>query len=136
MPDPSMGQSEDRHRVSITFDSYGISARELIHPKSGCQTADHCGQCGRAFDNEDVTPCYDCTPPISPRLRECWVTGWFENLTAEELFSGTVVLDVEPEFKADACTLHIVGASMPEKVAPGPPLARTPDDTPRGRSDA
>lgn len=114
MSEQANPEQSDRHRVSITFGQYGTGAR-LVHPESGCRTADRCGQCGRAFYDEESKPCYDCTPPIPERFRECWVTGWFENLSAEELFSGTVVLDVEPEFKADACTLHIVGASMPKE---------------------
>ena len=98
----------NQHRVVVEFDD-GIYLKRLIHPEGGCQGANQCWQCGRSFDDNEVAPCYDCNPPID-RQRECWVQGWFENVSAEELLHGSVELIVEPTFESDTCALHVVGA--------------------------
>lgn len=104
--------SDDLHRVVVKFDD-GTYLKELIHPETGCATGDRCGQCGRGFDaDDDSTPCYDC--PSEAQKRECWVTGWFDNLSADELLSGRVEIVVRPEFNDDTCVLHVVEAKAIE----------------------
>ncbi len=107
-------RSRDLHRVVVEFDD-GSYLKRLVHPEGGCQTADRCGQCARAFDDTETEPCYDCKPPIPDSYRECWVQGWFDNLTAEELLSGSIELSVDPEWRHDSCLLHIVDAKIPER---------------------
>ncbi len=100
----------DRHRVVVDLDN-GLWARKLIHPEGGCDTAEMCGLCGRAFDDEETTPCYDCKPPIPASHRECWVQGWFDNEGSDILW-GRLDLVVEPEWDLDHCTLHVVAAGV------------------------
>lgn len=111
----SMREDADRsdsHRLVVEFDD-GVYAVRLVHPEGGCVTADQCGQCGRAFDDDEIDPCYDCKPPIPQSNRECWVQGWYDD-QGTELLKGGLELVVDPEWDGEGCLLHIVGVALSE----------------------
>lgn len=99
----------NEHRVIVEFND-GVYLKKLIHPENGCRAAQMCSQCGRDFADEETVPCYDCKPPVPAEWRECWVQGWFDNVSAEEMLHGRIELTVEPRFDYDSCELHILNA--------------------------
>ena len=94
------------HRVEITVED-GEVGLTLIHPESGCETAYQCGLCGHTLG--EPGGCYDCKDQTGPA--ECWLTGWFDNCTPDELLHGrvSVTVPVTAEWKDDSCAVHIVG---------------------------
>jgi hypothetical protein len=106
----------DQHRVVVEFGD-GTYMTKLIHPDR-CGTADRCGQCGRSYvdPDPDSKPCYDCPDDPEKAASECWVQGWFDDSTPDELLHGSVELTVRPVWEFDHCELHITGAAMPGAV--------------------
>jgi hypothetical protein len=104
------------HTITLEFEG-GYAPRLKLHCPPGviCSTGSTCGGCGRDVDapDDDGERCYDCPEPGSPR--ECWVKSWTDNLSADEVLSGTVVLPVTTSFDGDSLTLEI--AAVPEGPA-------------------
>lgn len=96
-----MAVSTGAHKVILKFDD-GLYA-ELICPESGCVPAENCFLCGRSVHETcpDIPPCYDCKDGLGIGADECWLRGWFDNLTAEELLSGNVEVAITAEWDCD-----------------------------------
>ncbi len=89
-------QPTEAHRVEIRFDD-GIYAK-LIHPEGGCKEATQCINCDADLTlpaDAEHERCHDCEG-INPG--ECWLEGWFDNLTPEELFHGQITVPVNAEW--------------------------------------
>lgn len=97
-------EAVDHHRVELDFDD-GVSMR-LVHPASGCVGATQCARCARPLDDEEIEPCYDCEN-MDPG--ECWLQGWADNLTAEELLHGKATLPIKAAFDGDTAEFHVRG---------------------------
>lgn len=98
MPDQS------RHRVVLQFDD-GLHLK-LICPESGCTPATVCGECYRHVNDAETAPCHDCPPPDGT---ECWVKGWFDNCTYDELLAGEIAVEIDAEWHGDHMTAVIAG---------------------------
>lgn len=98
------------HRVVLYFDD-GLNLK-LICPESGCSPASICGECHRTVGDDERQPCAACPPPDG----ECWIKGWFDNCTYDELLYGEITVDVECEWDGD----HII-ATVVDPVALGGP---------------
>lgn len=79
---------------------------KLICPETGCTPATVCGECHRHIDDEERGPCDECPDPADT---ECWVKGWFDNCTYDELLHGEVTVEVECEWDGDQINVEIVG---------------------------
>jgi hypothetical protein len=91
------------HRVVLTFDD-GLYLK-LICPETGCEPASTCGECHRHVDDEERSPCAAC-----PRQGDgCWVKGWFDNCTYDELLHGEITAAIEAEWDGDHIIVEIVG---------------------------
>jgi hypothetical protein len=107
--------SRERHRVMLAFeDGCGLSAK-LICPESGCTPAGSCAACGRDLDDSESKPCYDCTDSAEWR-DECWVKTWFDNVSADELLSGRVTVEIDADWDGDHMIAHIVGVVPEESI--------------------
>jgi len=95
------------HSVELEFDGGGVFMR-LIHPENGCDPPSVCASCGRyAEEPEGQEPCYDCPKPDDG----CWLQGWADNLAADELLKGTVIVPISPEWAGDHAVFHIPRAA-------------------------
>ena len=105
---PDMGQSGSQlnvHRCIIEFED-GVYAAKLQHPEK-CQGYVQCGQCGADLTDPESTRCYDCK---DEKPGECWVQGWFDNLSVDELFHGMIEVAFEPDWDGEAMTARIISA--------------------------
>jgi len=103
----------NKHRVVLTFENgYGPSAK-LICPESGCIGSEVCGICGRDVTDPESKPCYDCKG-MNPAA--CWVKTWFDNLTPDELLSGSLTVEIDAEWDGDHMVAHIAGV-VPKDAA-------------------
>jgi hypothetical protein len=103
LPDPS---NVTKHRVELTFEpSYGVTGK-LICPESGCSSSKLCGHCGRDLHDTEATPCYDCKD-AAKWADECWVKTWFDNLTADEMLSGKLTVEIDAQWDGDQLIAHI-----------------------------
>ena len=94
------------HRVVLEFDD-GVYVKKLIHPEGGCVGADQCGHCAADLTDPDSTRCYDCK---GEGPHECWVQGWFDNASAEELLHGRIEVEINCRWEFDHMEAHVVGA--------------------------
>ncbi len=95
--------SHTGHRVELRFDD-GVYAKLLCPDDGSCELAQSCASCGRAVEgDEGFDRCLDCPGPANG----CWVRGWFENLTAEELLRGTFTVDVDVQWDGESCVAEI-----------------------------
>lgn len=92
------------HRVELEFDG-GLRAK-LICPEGGCTPATACGFCGHELGSDEGDGCYDCRDEKGPL--DCWIKGWFDNVSAEELLQGKVIIEIDAEWDLDTCIAHIV----------------------------
>lgn len=104
-------QSSGRHRIVVEFED-GTYLTKLVHPDAGCVPTNTCSECYADLTNPESTRC-DCCPPAD----ECWIQGWFDNTTAEELLRGRIEVVVDAEWDQESCLLRVVDVAMPEKVA-------------------
>lgn len=95
------------HRVVLTFDD-GLNLK-LICPPGGCEAASTCGECLRHVDDEERGLCPACPRPDDG----CWVKGWFDNCTYDELLHGEITVEIETEWDGD----HII-ATIGSEVRP------------------
>ena len=84
------GQPYDRaapreYRLRLIIEDGYVRIR-VVHPQSGCTPEAYCSNCGRSFEDTERKPCYDCDRVPS---KECWITGWVDNCSADELLHGT-----------------------------------------------
>lgn len=95
-----------RHRVKITFED-GTFLR-LICPESGCEPPNICPECGSDVrDSEKSTRewCDQCEIAVEG---ECWIKGWFDNCTAEELLGGTIEVPFDAEGDDGGVTFTVI----------------------------
>lgn len=108
-PDPPLSRTPqgaklaNLHRLVLTFDD-GLSA-ELIHPEGGCVGSHQCGHCAADLTDPESERCYDCK---GDGPHECWVKGWFDNCSPDELLHGSVTVDIDAEWNYDHMTARIV----------------------------
>lgn len=103
------------HRVEVGFEAgYGMRLK-LIHPEGSCEPATACAECGQRITDPAREPCPDC--PTEVKDGECWLQGWVDNLTADELLAGEVEFPVVPECDGETLTLHV--AAEPEDIPHG-----------------
>src|ERR1044072_5138942 len=98
------------HKLRLRFDD-GIWA-ELICPDMGCVGSEVCGHCGRTLSDKEAEPCYDCRDVLE--TTECWVRSWFDNCTADELFHGSVLLNIDCTWDGDSMIAEIVEENAKE----------------------
>lgn len=79
------------HRVKLIIQD-GYLAAKLVCPEQGCAPAHRCGHCGHVYGDDETEPCYDCKD--HKPTGECWLKGWFDNCTADELLHGKVEFEV------------------------------------------
>lgn len=100
------------HRVALEFEAGYGPRLKLIHPEGGCEGATACSECGRNITDPATPPCEVCPDPEA--AEECWLIGWVEQYTAEEVLSGPVEFAVVPECDGETLTLH-VAAEQPNQ---------------------
>ncbi len=107
------GPGSNSHRVRLLIED-GYMTLKLIHPEAGCQPALNC-VCGRAFD-ESGPGCYDCK---DQQPAGCWLTGWFDNCSAEDLLHGRIeiVVPITAEWDGDSCIAQVSGPPEIESPA-------------------
>jgi histidine triad (HIT) family protein len=108
------------HRVVLSFDGGGSPRLKLLHPESGCAPATQCALCGR-MEGSESAPCYDCKGGFDP---SCWLTDWFDNLSADELLHGSVTVAVTAEWDQDHPKIIIESpeldvSTLPASESPG-----------------
>lgn len=94
---------QERHRVVLTFDD-GLYAKLICPgPGKGCQPATVCASCHRGIDSEGS--CYDCEDGFPD---DCWIKGWFDNLTPDELLHGEITVEIEADFDGETAICSVV----------------------------
>jgi hypothetical protein len=99
------------HRVVLEFEPNSPPRLKLIHPKGACERATACGECGKRIGDPAVPDCEFCPDEVE----DCWLTGWVEQFTADEVLSGPVEFPVIPECDGEEFTL-LVAAEQPPNV--------------------
>lgn len=99
----------DNHRVVLQFDD-GLYLK-LICPESGCSSAAYCGECYRYIEDEERKPCDACPDPADTT---CWVKGWFDNSTYDELLHGEITAELDVEWDGDHIIATITGPAPTE----------------------
>ena len=101
---PQEAQTKPLHRVELEFEAgYGATLK-LIHPEGACEPATACAECGQKITDPARQPCPDCPDEVDD---ECWLTGWVEQYTADEVLAGSVEFPVVPECDGESLTLHV-----------------------------
>jgi hypothetical protein len=106
------------HRAVLKFDD-GLFL-ELICPESGCEPASVCGECHRFVGDEESLPCAACPRPEDG----CWVKGWFDNCTYDELLHGEITVALDVEWDGDQIIATIIEHAPDEMSSSRSPSRR------------
>lgn len=113
--------AETGHRVALTFEGGLVSGR-LIHPESGCDPATSCPEC--FSDYSEVPPedrCRDCRD-MKVEEGTCWLEGWFDQFSIEELLEGEVTVPVAAECDGETLILNVT-----TELTQAEPLGEAPE---------
>ncbi|HSC20276.1 MAG TPA: hypothetical protein VLC07_00945 [Solirubrobacterales bacterium] len=108
--------AKELHSVRLDF-SDGVLTGRLIHPESGCQPATNCPECEADTSDPNSERCPMCEGEV-PLEGECWIEGWFDQYTINEVLDGEVDLPVIPECDGESFTLKIAATSLSKAEAP------------------